>query len=149
MERRHPKSWSKARTLPAELLSQYVEDYGEAREDGPNGWPLAELKGKIQSVIDNPDLRRGNPPPIRPRMSTGLVVKRQPESGWERRVKMARDFPETMTSRDVYPRLGLDIKKPGDKRIVSRVMKAAGFVAKRGRCWAVWEKAEDLTRVGG
>jgi hypothetical protein len=126
--------------LPSELLSQYVADYGEARENDPNGWPLAELKEKIQSVIDNPDLRRGNPPPIRPRMSTGLVIKRAPESVWERRVKVAREFPETMKSTEVYDRLGLDCQKPGDKRAVSRVMRAAGFVARRGRRGAMWEK---------
>jgi hypothetical protein len=144
---------SKARTLsnagmakerlPSELLAQYVADYGEARENDPNGWPLAELKEKIQSVIDNPDLRRGNPPPIRPRMSTGLVIKRAPESVWERRVKVAREFPETMKSTEVYDRLGLDSQKPGDKRAVSRVMRAAGFVARRGRRWAMWEKVRN------
>ena len=94
---------SKARTLsnagmakdrlPSELLSQYVADYGEVRDDDPNGWPLAALKDKIQSVIDNPDLKRGNPPPIRPRMSTGLVVKRPPESVWERRVRSRAGLP--------------------------------------------------------
>jgi hypothetical protein len=144
---------SKARTLsnagmakdrlPSELLLQYVADYGEIRDDDPNDWPLAALKEKIQSVIDNPDLRRGNPPPIRPRISTGKVIRRPPESGWERRVKIARDFPQTMTSRDVYARLGLDSQKPGDKKAASRVMKAAGFVARRGRRWAVWEKVRS------
>jgi hypothetical protein len=61
---------SKARTLsnagmakdrlPSELLSQYVADYGEARVEDPNGWPLAELKEKIQSIVDSPELKRGN-----------------------------------------------------------------------------------------
>jgi hypothetical protein len=144
---------SKARTLsnagvtkdrlPSELLSQYVTDYGEARDDDPNGWPLPELNVKIQSIVDNPDLKRGNPPPIRPRMSTGLIIKRGPESAWERRVKVARDFPETMKSKEIYNRLGLDCRKPGDKRVASRVMRAAGFVAKRGRRWAIWEKGQE------
>jgi len=53
---------------------------------------------------------------------------------------MARAFPGIINSRDVYARLGLDSKKPGDKKIASRVMKAASFAAKRGRRWAVWEK---------
>ena len=152
---------SKARTLsnagmakdrlPSELLAQYVADYGEARDDDPNGWPLAELKVKIQSIVDNPEMKRGNPPPIRPRMSTGLIIKRPPESVWERRVRIARDFPETMKSKDVYDRLGLDCGKPGYKKAVSRVMKAAGFVAKRGRRWAVWEKVRNggVVRQGG
>jgi hypothetical protein len=56
--------------LESELLSQYVADYGDIRDDDPNGWPLSVLKDKIQSIINNPDLRRGNPPPIRPRIST-------------------------------------------------------------------------------
>jgi hypothetical protein len=145
---------SKARTLSnagmpkdrlkSELLSQYVEDYGDIRDDDPNGWPLLALKGKIQSIINNPDLKRGNPPPIRPRMSTGSVIKRPPESNWERRVKMAKDFPETMTSAEVYDQLGLDSKNARDKKVASRVMKAVGFVARRGRRWAVWEKACKL-----
>ena len=152
---------SKARTLSnagmakdrllSELLLQYVADYGEARDNDPNGWPLAELKVKIQSNIDNPDLKRGNPPPIRPRMSTGLIIKRGPESAWERRVKVARDFPETMKSKEIYNRLGLNSGKPGDKKAASRVMRAAGFVAKRGRRWAVWEKVRNggVVRQGG
>lgn len=129
--------------LPAELLSQYVADYGAVRDDDPNGWPLSELKSKIQSVIDNPDLKRGNPPPIRPRMSTGLVVKRRPESDFERRNKIARNFPEMIGSRDVYDRLGLDIRKPSDKKVASRVMRAAGFVASRGRRGALWKKVRN------
>ena len=144
---------SKARTLsnagmakerlPSELLSQYVDDYGAARDDDPHGWSLAELKDKIQSIISNPDLNRGNPPPIRPRMSTGLVIKRPPESDWQQRVKSARDFPETVASREVYDRLELDPKKPSDKRAVSRVMNTAGFVARRGRRGAMWERVKD------
>ena len=147
---------SKARTLsnagmakdrlPFELFVQYVADYGEARDDDPNGWPLSGLKDKIQSIISNLDLKRGNPPPIRPRMSSGLVIKKPPESAWERRGKIAREFPETMTSKDVYDRLGLDRRKPGDKRAASRVMKAAGFVARRGRRWAIWEKVRDAEK---
>jgi hypothetical protein len=129
--------------LPSELLSQYVTDYGEARDDDPHGWPLPELKEKIQSIVDNPDLKRGNPPPIRPRTAKGLVVKAPRESDWERRVNVARDFPERMTSPEIYNRLGLDSQKPGDKRAVSRVMRAAGFVARRGRRWAVWEKLRN------
>lgn len=141
---------SKARTLsnagmakdrlPSELLLQYVADYGEVRDDDPHGWPLSALKDKIQSIVNNPDLKRGNPPPIRPRVSTGLIIKSPPESAWQRRVKIAKDFPETMTSKEVYDRLHLDVKKPCDKRVVSRVMKAAGFVSRRGRRSAVWEK---------
>jgi len=71
-----------------------------------------------------------------------LVIQRGPESVWERRVKVARDFPETMKSKEVYDRLGLDSQKPRDKRVASRFMRAAGFVAKRGRRRAVWEKEE-------
>jgi hypothetical protein len=144
---------SKARTLSnagmakdriaSELLLQYVADYGELRDNDPNGWPLEGLKDKIQSIISNPDLKRGNPPPIRPRISTGLVIKKAPESDWQRRVKVARDFPETMKSKEVYDRLGLDCRKPGDKKVISRVMRAAGFVARRGRRWAVWEKVRN------
>jgi hypothetical protein len=149
---------SKARTLsnagvakdrlPAELLSQYVADYGEIRDDDPNGWPVAELKEKIQGILDNRDLKRGNPPPIRQRMSTGLVIKMAPESDWERRVKITRDFPELMTSKEVYQRFGLDSKKPGDKKVASRVMRAAGFVARRGRRCAVWEKVTSGETTG-
>ena len=112
---------SKARTLsnagmaknrlPSELLSQYIADYGEVRDDDPNGWPLAALKEKIHSVIHNPDLKRGNPPPIRPRMATGLVIQKPQESVWARRVRIARDFPDRMTSKNVYDRLGLDCRK--------------------------------------
>jgi hypothetical protein len=147
---------SKARTLcnagvakdrlPSELLLQYVADYGEVRDDDPNGWPLSALKDKIQSIIRNPDLRRGNPPPIRARISTGLVLKKPPETAWERRVKLAREFPETMTSREVYDRLGLDSTKLGHKKVASRVMKAAGFDARRGRRRAVWEKVRDAEK---
>jgi hypothetical protein len=126
--------------LLTELLSQYIEDYGEIRDDDPSGWPLAELNEKIRSIISNPELKRGNPPPIRPRMSTGLVIKTPPESNWERRLKMAREFPDVVTSPDVYARLALDSKKPADKKIASRVMKAAGFIAVRGRRWATWQK---------
>lgn len=152
---------SKARTLsnagvakdrlPSELLAQYAADYGEARDNDPNGWPLSVLKEKMRSVIDNPDLKRGNPPPIRPRRSKGLVIQRPPESIWERRVRIARDFPETMKSKDIYDRLGLDCQKAGDKKVVSRVMRAAGFVAKRGRRWAIWEKVRNggESRQGG
>jgi hypothetical protein len=100
---------------------------------------MPELKRKIQSVINNPDLKQGNPPPIRP-ITTGLVIKAPPESAWDRRVKIARQFPKTMTSKRVYERLGLDSNKPADKRAVSRVMKAAGFVARRGRRGALWMK---------
>jgi len=145
---------SKARTLSnagmakdrleSELLSQYVADYGDIRDDDPNGWTLSALKDKIQSIINNPDLKRGNPPPIRPRISTGSVIKRPPESSWERRVKIAKDFPEKMTSTEVYDRLGLDSKNARDKKVASRVMKAVGFVARRGRRWAVWEKLRNL-----
>jgi hypothetical protein len=145
---------SKARTLsnagmakdrlPSELLSQYAEDYGEVRDDDPNGWPLPVLKERVQSVIDNLDLRRGSPPPIRPRIATGLVIQKPQESVWARRVKIARDFPETVTSTEVYDRLGLDSRKAGDKKAASRVMKAAGFVARRGRRWAVWEKVRNV-----
>lgn len=144
---------SKARTLAnagvakdrllAEILAQYVADYGETPDDDANGWPLSELRVKIQSVIDNPDLKRGNPPPIRPRISTGLVIKGRPESDWQRKVKIARDFPDTVTSTEVYNRLGLDRKKPSDKKIVSRVMKAVGFAARRGRRGAVWTKVRS------
>ncbi len=147
---------SKARTLcnagmakdriASELLLQYVADYGEVRDHDPNGWPLTALKDKIQSIIRNPDLKRGKPPPIRPRVSTGSVIKRPPESAWERRVKIARDFPETMTSKEVYDRLELDCKKPCNKKTASRVMKAAGFVARRGRRRAVWEKVRDAEK---
>jgi hypothetical protein len=147
---------SKARTLsnagvakdrlPAELLYQYVEDYGQARDDDTNGWPLSELKGKIESILDNRDLKRGNPPPIRPRMATGLVIQKPPESGRERLVKIAREFPETMTSTEVYDRLGLDSKRVRDKKVASRVMRAVGFVARRGRRWAVWEKVRDAEK---
>jgi len=145
---------SKARTLSnagmakdriaPELLSQYVADYGEVRDDDPNGWPLSTLKDKIQSIIRNPDLKRGNPPPIRPRVSSRLVIQKPPESAWERRVKIARDFPETMPSTEVYDRLELDRTKPCDKKAACRVMKAAGFVARRGRRWAVWEKVRNV-----
>ena len=145
---------SKARTLsnagvakdrlPAELLLQYVADYGEVRDDDPRGWPLSALKDKIQSIISNPDLKRGNPPPIRPRVPTGLVIKKSPESDWQRRVRIARDFPQTVTSKGVYDWLGLNCEKAGDKKIVSRVMKAAGFFARRGRRWAVWEKVRNV-----
>lgn len=145
---------SKARTLsnagmakdrlPSELLLQYVADYGEVRDDDPNGWPLSALKDKIQSIISNPDLKRGNPPPIRPRISTGSVIKRPPESNWERRVRIAKSFPEKMTSTEVYDRLGLDSKNARDKKIASRVMQAVGFVARRGRRWAMWEKLRNL-----
>jgi hypothetical protein len=76
-----------------------------------------------------------------------LVVKRQPESDWQRRVKIAREFPETVTSTDVYGRLELDSKKPVDKKVVSRVMKAAGFVARRGRRWAVWERVKETVTL--
>jgi hypothetical protein len=148
---------SKARTLsnagmakdrlPSELRCQYVADYGEARDDDPNGWPLAELKVKIQSIVDNPDLKRGNPPPIRHRTVKGLVVEAPRESEWERRVKVARDFQETMTSTEIYNRLGLDSGKPGDKKVASRVMRAAGFLAKRGRRWSVWERVRNEERV--
>jgi len=147
---------SKARTLcnagmakyriASELLLQYVADYGEVRDHDPNGWRLSDLKDKIQSIISNPDLKRGNPPPIRPRVSTGLVIKRPAESAWERRVKIAREFPETMKSKEVYDRLRLDSKKPGDKKVASRVMKAVGFVARRGRRRAVWEKVRDAEK---
>jgi Bifunctional DNA primase/polymerase, N-terminal len=145
--------FSKARTLSnagmakdrlaSELLSQYAEDYGEVRDDDPNGWPLSALKEKIQSIISDPELKRGNPPPIRPRLSTGLVIKKSPESDRQRRMTIARSFPETVTSTEVYDRLGLDCRKPGDKKAASRVMKAAGFVARRGRRWAVWEKSQE------
>jgi hypothetical protein len=135
--------------LMFELLAQYVADYGEIRDDDADGWPLAELKEKIQSIINNPEMKRGNPPPIRPRQGTGLVLKRSPESAWERRVKMARAFPESMKSPDVYTRLGLDSKKRADKKVVSRVMKAAGFVAKRGRRSSVWEKIRNGVETAG
>jgi hypothetical protein len=112
---------------------------------------LAELKVKIQSIVDNPEMKRGNPPPIRPLRSTGLVVKRTPESVWERRLKVARNFPEKVTSTEIYNRLGLDCRKPADKKVVSRVMKAAGFVARRGRRRAAWEKVRNggVVRQGG
>jgi len=129
--------------LSSELLAQYRADYGGIRDDDPNGWPLAELKAKIQSVINNADLKRGSPPPIRARTEKALVVKRPPQSAWERRVKVAQDFPERMTSREVYDRLGLDCQKAGDKRAVSRVMRAAGFAAKRGRRCAIWKKVRN------
>jgi hypothetical protein len=147
---------SKARTLSNagvakerlmdELLEQYVADYGEVRDDDTNGWPLAELKEKIRGIINNPELKRGNPPPIRPRGSTGLIIKTPPESNWERRLKMARDFPDVIASPDVYARLALDSKKPADKKIASRVMKAAGFIAMRGRRWATWERSGEPLR---
>ena len=152
---------SKARTLsnagmakdrlPSELLAQYRADYGDIRDDDPNGWPLAELKVKIQSIIANPDLKRGNPPPIRPRRSKGLVVRAPRESNWERRIKVARDFPETMKSKEIYNRLGLNSGKSGDKKAASRVMRAAGFAARRGRRWAIWEKVRNggVVRQGG
>ena len=57
---------------------------------------------------------------------------------------MARTFPDTMASPDVYARLGLDSKNPRDKKIASRVMKSAGFVARRGRRWALWEKSAEV-----
>jgi hypothetical protein len=60
---------------------------------------------------------------------------------------MARAFPERMKSPDVYTRLGLDSKKPVDKKVVSRVMKAAGFVARRGRRWAVWERVKETVTL--
>lgn len=144
---------SKARTLSnagmakdritSELLSQYVADYGEIREDDPNGWPLAELKEKIQGIINNPDLKRGNPPPIRPRAATGLIIKGRPESDWERQVKIARDFPQTVMSKEVYERLGLDSKKASDRKAASRVMEVSGFVARRGRRGAMWTKVRS------
>jgi len=93
-------------------------------------------------------LKRGNPPPIRPVVSTGLVLKSQPESDWQRRVEMAREFPQTISSKQVYERLGLDSKKQGGKKVASRVMKAAGFVAKRGRRGAIWEKATKADSAG-
>jgi hypothetical protein len=135
--------------LAAEILAQYVEDYGEILDDDPNGWTLSELKDKVESVIDNPDLRRGNAPPIRPRMSTGLVIKARPESDWERRVKIAQEFPDRVTSKEIYDRLGLDRKKPRDKKVVSRLMKAVGFAAKRGRRGAVWTKVRSGDELVG
>lgn len=77
-------------------------------------------------------------------MSKGLVIKRPPESDWERRVKMVRSFPDTMTSIYVYERLALDSKNSKDKKIASRVMRAAGFVVRRGRRWAIWEKPVEV-----
>jgi hypothetical protein len=35
--------------LRSELLAQYTLDYGDIRDDDPNGWPLAELNKKVQS----------------------------------------------------------------------------------------------------
>ena len=58
-------------------------------------------------------------------------------------MKLARGFPETMTSTEVYDRLGLDIKDPKDKTTASRVMKAVGFVAIRGRRTAVWRRLKE------
>jgi hypothetical protein len=152
-EDRYRYLFSKAKTLcnagvakdrlPAELMAQYVADYGAVKDDDPNGWTLLELKRRIQSLIDNPELKRGNPPPIRPLQSPGLVIKRPPESAWERRLRLARDFPETMTSNEVYERFGLDTKSPGDKKVVSRVMKAVGYKASRGRRRAVWRKVRS------
>jgi hypothetical protein len=49
-----------------------------------------------------------------------------------------------MTSKEVYDRLELDRKKPCDKKVVSRVMKAVGFVSRRGRRSAVWEKVRNI-----
>jgi hypothetical protein len=49
-----------------------------------------------------------------------------------------------MTSTEVYDRLGLDSRNARDKKVASRVMKAVGFVARRGRRWAVWEKLKNL-----
>lgn len=123
-------------------MAQYVTDYGPVKDD-PNGWPLPELKAKIRSAVNNPELKRGNPPPIRPIMSKGLVIMRPPESPWERRLKLARGFPETMTSREVYERLGLDTKNTGHKKAVSRVMMAAGFACTRGRRTACWRKSKS------
>lgn len=62
-------------------------------------------------------------------MTPGLILKSPPESNWQRRVKIARDFPATMTSKEVYERLGLNSRNARDKRVVSRVMKAVGFVS--------------------
>lgn len=72
-EDRHRYLVSKVRTLSnagmakdrlsTELLLQYVADYGEVHDDDPNGWPLSALQDKIQSIISNPDLKRGNPRP--------------------------------------------------------------------------------------
>ena len=98
--------------LPAELLAQFLEDYGPVKDDDPNGWPLRELKQKIQSIVNDSGLKRGNPPPIRPLKSPGLVIKRPPETVWERRVKLARGFGDTMTSKEVYERLGLEDREP-------------------------------------
>jgi len=123
-----------------EILAQYKEIYGEIRDDDPNGWPMLELKRKIQSVIKNPELKQGNPPPIRPIPPGRLVIKARPESAWERRLKIARKFSKMMTSKQIYERLGLDPNNPGQKRVVSRDMRAAGFVARRGRRGAVWTK---------
>ena len=129
--------------LPAELLAQFSEDYGPVKDDDPNGWPLEELKQKIQSIVNSPGLKRGNPPPVRPLKSPGLNIKRAPETEWERRLKLARGFDQTMTSEEVYDRLGLDIKNANHKRAVSRVMKAAGFVAERGRRTALWRRMDS------
>jgi bifunctional DNA primase/polymerase-like protein len=138
---------AKDRILP-EILAQYKENYGDIKDDDPNGWPVQELKRKIRSVINNPDLKQGNPPPIRP-ITTGLVIKAPPESDWERRLKVARQLPKTIPTKQVYERLGLDSNKPAEKRAVSRVMKAAGFVARRGRRGAVWTKVgEARSREG-
>ncbi len=129
--------------LPAELLAQFIEDYGLVKDDDPNGWPLPELRQKIQSIVNNPALKRGNPPPIRPRTSTGLVLKGSPETAWTKRLKLARSFNDTMRSEEVYDRLGLDIKNPNHKKTVSRVMKAGGFVAERGRRAALWRRMDS------
>ena len=126
--------------LPTEMFAQYVADYGAIRDDDPSGWPLPMLKRRIQSIVDNPELKRGNPPPIRPIISKGCVIKKPPESPWERRIKLARGFPETMTSREAYDRLGFDTKNASHKKAVSRVMKAVGFVCTRGRRTALWKK---------
>ena len=144
---------SKARTLcnagvakerlPNELLAQYFEDYGPVKEDDPNGWPLPELKQKIQSIVNNPALKRGNPPPVRPLKSTGLVLNGSPDTAWTKRLKLARSFNDTMMSQEVYDRLGLDIKNANHKRVVSRVMKAAGFLAERGRRTASWRRTDS------
>jgi hypothetical protein len=145
--RRHDYLWSLAGTFVKRGIAREVVEYvlvEQCKRRCVDGRELADSKDgrrEIHDIAFSTKLKTGriHPALLREKKPGHLVLTRTP-SVWEGRLKSVKGFPNTITSAEMYKRLGLDGSNPKDRKTASRVMEAAGFRAARGRRETVWKR---------
>jgi hypothetical protein len=145
---RHGFLWSMAGTLvrrgmDREVVFKTLLMDCETRCEGGVAFTESEDgKRKIHDIAHSKKLKTGGiiPSLLREKKEPSGVIKRPPESEWERLLKIAKELPNPITSVEMYGKLGLDRSSPKDRKTASRVMDEAGFLADRGRRAALWRR---------